>query len=202
MSLEAWGIVASFATLLVIAATAIAALLQLRHTRSANQIAAVTELDKVLGSEKLSHARRFVAEEVPKLLADPTKRSKLAAEPFPTEIEAIRDVGNFFELLGVFVKRRIIDRTLACDLWDGVVYQAWKQLEPVVMIRRLRVRGLWTSFEYLAVLSEKSLAKTQGDYYPRGVPRMTIDRRSLEAAAAVAQDEAEATQPRVEEGLP
>jgi hypothetical protein len=101
----------------------------------------------------------------------------------------------------VFVKRGIIDRTLACDLWDGVVYQAWKQLEPVVMIRRRRARGLCANFEYLAVLCEKSLAKTQGDYYPRGAPRMMIDQRSLEAAAAIAQDEAEAAQRRGAEGL-
>jgi hypothetical protein len=195
MSLEAWTIVASFATLVVIAATAVAALTQLRHTRSANQIAAVTELDKLLGSEKLSQARRFVAEELPKLLADPTRRSKLAVEPFPTELEAIRDVANFFEVLGVFVKRGIIDRTLACDLWDGVVYQAWKQLEPVVVIRRRQARGLCANFEYLAVLCERSLAKTQGDYYPRGVPRMTIDKRSLEAAEAFAEDQAKGPPP-------
>ena len=99
------------------------------------------------------------------------------------------------------MKRGIIDRTLACDLWDGVVYQAWKQLEPVVMIRRRRARGLCANFEYLAVLCEKSLAKTQGDYYPRGAPRMMIDQRSLEAAAAIAQDEAEAAQRRGAEGL-
>ncbi len=195
MPLEVWSTVASFATLVVIAATAIAALAQLRHTRSANQIAAVTELDKMLASEKLSQARRFVAEELPKLLADPTKRSKLAAEPFPREIEAIRDVANFFEVLGVFVKRGLIDRSLACDLWDGVVYQAWKQLEPVIVIRRRRVRGLCANFEYLAVLCEESLAKTQGDYYPRGVPRMAIDKRSLEAAEAFAEDEANGAQP-------
>jgi Domain of unknown function (DUF4760) len=168
---------------------------QLRHTRSANQIAAVTELDKLLGSEKLSQARRFVAEELPKPLADPTRRSKLAVETFPTELEAIRDVANFFEVLGVFVKRGLIDRTLACDLWDGVVYQAWKQLEPVVVIRRRQARGLCANFEYLAVPCERSLAKTQGDYYPRGAPRMTIDKRSLEAAEAFAEDQAKGPPP-------
>jgi hypothetical protein len=196
MSLEAWSTIASFATLGVIAATAIAALIQLRNTRSGNQILAVTELDKMLGSERLTRAQRFVAEEVPKLIADPAGRSKLAARPFPPELEPIRDVGNFFELLGLFVKFGIIDRALATDLWDGVVFGRWKQLEPVVMIRRQGDdSGMWANFEYFAVICEKSLARTAGDYYPRGVPRMTIDKRSLEAAEAFAKDRANDAQP-------
>jgi hypothetical protein len=63
------------------------------------------------------------------------------------------------------------------------VFRTWKLIEP----------GTWASFEYLAVISEKSLAKHQGDYYPRGTPRMTIDKRSLEAAAAFARDKARAS---------
>ncbi|HLW47868.1 MAG TPA: DUF4760 domain-containing protein [bacterium] len=196
MSLEAWSTVASFGTFVVIAATAIAALIQLRHTRSANQIAVVTEIRQTLESEKFTRARRFVAEEVPKLIADPAGRSKLGADVFPPEIEAVRDVANFFEVMGAFVKFGIVDRALACDLWDGVVFKTWKQLEPVVMIRRQTARGLWASFEYLAVICEKSLSKSQGDYYPRGMRRMSIDKRSLEAAAAFAKDQADAGQPR------
>ncbi len=195
MSLEAWSTVASFATFVVIVATAIAALIQLRNTRSGNQILAVTELDKMLGSEKLLRAQRFVAEEVPKLIADSAGRSRLAAQPFPPDLEPIRDVGNFFELLGVFVKFGIIDRALAIDLWDGVVFGRWKQLEPVVMIRRQANSGVWANFEYFAVLCEESLARTAGDYYPRGVPRMTIDKRSLEAAEAFAKGQATGSEP-------
>jgi hypothetical protein len=43
----------------------------------------------------------------------------------------------------------------------------------------------------VAVICDKSLSKTQGDYYPRGMRRMTIDKRSLEAAAAFANDRAD-----------
>lgn len=118
----------------------------------------------------------------------------MGTEIFPPEIEAIRDVANFFEVMGAFVKHGIVDRTLVCDLWDGVVFNAWKQLEPVVMIRRKKTRGLWASFEYLAVVCEKSLSKNQGDHYPRGMPRMTIDKRSLDAAAAFVKDHTDASE--------
>ena len=189
MSLEAWSIVASFGTFVVIAATAIAALWQLRHTRSGNQIAAITAMNETLSSEKFTRARRFVADQIPKLIADPAGRSQLGADIFSPELEAVRDVGNFFDLMGAFVKLDIIDRALACDLWDGVVFKTWKQLEPVALIRRkVSYSGIWCDFEYLAVICEKSLLKRQGDYYPRGMPRMTIDKRSLEVVAAFAED--------------
>jgi Domain of unknown function (DUF4760) len=188
MSLEAWSTVASLGTFVVIGATAIAALVQLRHMRSSNQIAAATEMRETLESESFGRALRFVAEQVPKLVADPTERNKLGSLIIPPEFDAVRSVGNFFEVTGALVKLGIVDRALVCDLWDGVVFKSWKQLEPITMIRReVSEPGLWANFEYLAVICEESLTKTQGDHYPRGMRRMTIDDRSLEAAATFAK---------------
>jgi hypothetical protein len=189
MSLEAWSTIGSIGTFVVIAATAIAALVQLRHMRSSNQIAAVTEMRETLESERFRQARRFVVEQVPKLLSDPVERTKLQGEVFVPELDAVRDVANFFETMGALVKHGIVDRALVCDLWDGVVTGYWKQLEPVIMIRRNEAgQALWANFEYLAVICEESISKTRGDHYPRGMRRMTIDKRSLDAAAAFAKE--------------
>ncbi len=189
MSLEAWSTVASFGTFLVIASTAIAALVQLRHTRSSNQIVAVTEMRETIESDRFREARRFVVEQMPKLLADPAERNKLGGEIFPPEWDAVRDVANFFETMGAFVKLGIVDEALVTDLWDGVVFGYWKQLEPVTMIRRdVSSPGLWDNFEYLAVICEDSLSKTNGDHYPRGIRRMKIDKTSLDIVAAFEKD--------------
>src|SRR5580700_3702950 len=194
MPLEVWSTVASFGTFVVIAGTAIAALVQLRHVRSSNQIAAITEMRETLESEKFTRAWRFVADQVPRLIADPAGRNKLGAVTFSPEIEAVRDVANFFEVMGAFVKLGIVDQALVCDLWDGVVFKSWKHLEPVVMIRRqVSSPGLWSNFEYLAVLCEKSLSRNQGDNYPRGMRRMTIDKSSLDAVAAFTKDQTDAS---------
>lgn len=191
MSFEAWSTVASIGTFVVITATAVAALVQLRHTRSSNQIAAITSMQQTLESDKLTRALRFVGEQLPALLADPAVRTKLGAGVFPTDLADVRDVGNFFDLLGAFVKLDIIDRTLACDLWDGIVFRTWKQLEPVALIRRkVSYSGIWCDFEYFAVLCERSLSNRQGDYYPRGMPRMKIDASSMEIVAAFDRDRA------------
>jgi Domain of unknown function (DUF4760) len=195
MSLEAWSTIASVGTLVVIAATAIAALIQLRHARSSNQIAAITEMRETLESERFRQARRFVLEQVPILLADPAERNKLGGATLSPELDAVRDIANFFETMGVFVKLGIVDQTLVCDLWDGMVFKTWKQLEPIIMIRRrVSDRGVWASFEYLAVICEKSLSENQGDHYPLGMRRMTVDKASLEAAQAFAMDQTDSPQ--------
>ena len=193
MSLEIWNTAASIGTFVVITATAIAALAQLRHLRSSNQIAAVTKLQETLESERMTLARRFVNEQVPKLLADPAGRSKLGATVVPPELEAVRDVGNFFELVGTFVRLGIVDRNIALGLWDGEVLASWRQLEAVTMIRRkVLAPGVWADFEYLAVLGEESIARTGGDYYPRGMRRMVIDKRSSDALAAFVREQGDA----------
>lgn len=189
MSVETWGTVASVVTLFVITATAIAALAQMRHARSSNQISAVTEMRATMESERFRQARRFIAEEVPRIIEDPAARKQLAQDDFPAEFEPIREVASFFETMGAFAKLGIVDRVLICDLWDGVVFATWKQLEPVILIRRkVYYSGYCSNFEYLAVICQRSLSKTQGDYYPSRMPRMAVDQRSLDAAAAFTKE--------------
>jgi len=197
MSLEAWSTAASIGTFLVIATTAIAALIQLRHLRSSNQIAAITDLQHTFQSESFVYKRNDLVTLVPKLIADPAGRAKLGADIFPEELGGMRDVGNFFEVLGAFVKLRIVDRRIICDLWDGIIFRTWKALEPVIMIRReISWPGTWTNFEYLAVICEESVTKQPGGKYPRGIRRMKIDERSSAAAAALLKDRAkEALEP-------
>lgn len=196
MTLEAWSIVASFGTFAVVAATAIAALIQLRHMRSSNQIVALTEVRETLESERFAQARRLIMKDVPRLISTPAGRAQLAAPPpMPIELESIRMMANFFENVGAFVRHGIIDGNMACDLWSGVVLDTWKVLEPVVLIRRHRASGLWENFEYLAVLSEDYIKKHPMGAYPASVRRMKLSETSL-AVEAAARAEEQQSMPR------
>ena len=193
MTLEAWSTIASIGTFVVIAATAIAALFQLRHMRSSNQIAVLTEVRETLESERFAQARRYISEELPKLIGSPAGRAQLAAPPpMPRELESIRMLANFFENVGAFVRHGIIDETIACDLWGSVVLDTWEQLEPVVAIRRHRNPSVWESFEYLAVLSKDYRQKHPLGSYPAGIQRMqfTETSRAVEAATLAEQNQA------------
>ncbi|HMD03172.1 MAG TPA: hypothetical protein VKG44_09445 [Candidatus Baltobacteraceae bacterium] len=165
--------VAALGTLVVIAASAIAALLQLRHTRGSNQILALTECRERLESEEFQNARQFVMAQLPNLLKDPAMLNKLRGSYFPIELRPASNVANFFESMGAFVRFNIIDRTIACDLWCAVVLSSWEALLPVTRVRRELDPGIWENFEYLAVLS-KQFTERHPTSYPRGMPRMPL----------------------------
>jgi hypothetical protein len=164
---------AALGTFVVIAASAIAALLQLRHMRGSNQIVALTECRERLESDEFQNARVFVTTELPKLLKDPEMLKKLEGPYFPSELRPASNVANFFESMGAFVRFNIIDRTIACDLWCGVVLESWEGLLPVTRIRRRFDPGVWENFEYLALLS-KQFNEQSPTSYPLDLPRMPL----------------------------
>ncbi len=174
MSAEWVTAIATLGTFVVIAASAIAALLQLRHMRGSNQIVALTECRETLESETFQEARHFVLIALPEILKDPNIRETLAAPVFPKELRPVAYVANFFESMGAFVRFNIIDRTIACDLWCSVVLSSWEALLPVTRIRRRFDPGTWENFEYLAVLSKQFIERCPTSY-PRGMPRMNLE---------------------------
>jgi hypothetical protein len=174
MSLELLSAIASVGTFAVILVTAVAAVVQLRHMRGSNQIAALTECREVIESPEFSAARRFIQDELPVLLEEPGFAARVERRVLETQLQPINFIGNFFENLGAFVKYGIIDREIACDLWSGVVQITWNTLLPVTNIRRkfLKTQALLENFEYLAVLSEDYIARHPDGAYPKGMRRM------------------------------
>lgn len=173
MSAEWVTAIATAGTFAVIAASAVAALLQLRHMRGSNQIVALTECRETLESPEFQEARRFVQYRMGALLEDPALVVKLGDGPLPPEFQAANFVANFFESMGGFVKHGIIDRTIACDLWCSVVVAVWQAMLPLTRIMRKRDEGVWENFEYLAVLSADFLERHPSSY-PNGVRRMPL----------------------------
>lgn len=166
--------IATAGTFAVIAASAVAALLQLRHTRGSNQIVALTECRETLESNEFQDAREFLTLTLPHLMEDPAMRAKLDLEFFPAELRPAQYVANFFESMGAFVRFHIIDRNIACNLWCGIVLTCWTALLPVTRARRIRSPGIWENFEYLAVLSQEFLERHPTSY-PEGMRRMPLE---------------------------
>lgn len=186
MSAEWLTAIATAGTFVVIAASAIAALMQLRHMRGSNQIVALTECRETLESPEFNTAQRFVSYELPRRLADPVQWRDATRLPFSGEYEAIGTVANFFESLGLFVKHNIIDRRIACDAWAFIVLRNWRALLPITTyVRTQTAPQLWEHFEYLAALSEEFMRKTaQSPTYPANVPHMPEDRSLLDRVEA------------------
>ena len=187
MSLELVNTLATFGTFLVIAATAIAAIVQLRHARSSNQIAALNELRETIVTPDFQDAQHFVLTELTTRLKDPAFRHQYAeptartdeARPLNTKINAI---GNFYEGMGLLVKTGLIDKSLVLEMWYDTLIQTWRRLVPITAIGRRRLGdSIWENFEYLTVLAEDYMAAHPKGAYPTGVRRIELDDEWLDA---------------------
>lgn len=175
MSLEAWSTIAAVGTVVVISATAILALIQLRHLRAGNQIAAILQLADVAESAPLLEARKFVREEIVGRLQDAEFRKSLSSQQVGTAARPLLVLGNFYERLGLFVKRGIIEEDLACDLWSAQAVGDWSKVEAAIaLIRRTQGNSVWENFEYFVDVSEEWIKHHQTGAFPKHRPRRVV----------------------------
>lgn len=176
MSFELINSLASVATFGVIAASAIAALIQLRHLRTSNQIALLTKLQEIFASADFVDARRFIAYELADVLEDPETAEIIRTPPFAGRMRALGVLGNFYEGMGQFVRYGMLDREILYESWGGIIVQTWEQLAPALAIMRDQPGGddIWENFEFLAVVSQDWLARHPGGNYPKGYRRMAL----------------------------
>ena len=187
MSLELVNTFATLGTFVVIAATAIAAIVQLRHARSSNHIAALNELRETMETPQFQGAQHFIDTQLAAALQNPVFRYSIATPAARTDEtqplwQHVRTIGNFYEGMGVLVKTGLVDRELVSQIWADQVSAAWEKLGPIAAIARRRAGdGLWENFEYLAVLQQDWLAAHPKGTYPARVRRTQLKDEWLEA---------------------
>jgi hypothetical protein len=188
MSLEMLNAFASLFTVCIIAATAIAAMVQLRHLRAGNQINAMLAIGEELGSKQFTDAQAIVRHQLPGMSDDPKFRAYNAAldrgetsAPIP-EYEEIRRavsmVCNSYEELGILVKQGIVDADLFLDRYSWVIASYWKLVARALVDARVATgqAAIWENFEYLAVLSDEWM-REHPSTYPDGLRRMPLPER-------------------------
>lgn len=183
MSAEWVTAIATAGTFIVIAASAVAALIQLQHIRGSNQIAALTEFRETMEGEQFQNAQRFVSFELSERLKDPAEQVRATTLPFSGEYTAIATVANMFEALGGFVRQGVIDADVACNVVALIVVRNWDALVPIITYIRRKIgrRALWENFEYLALCSKRYIDVHPDGDYPRNAPRLPEDPWLFEA---------------------
>jgi hypothetical protein len=187
MTLELWNTFGTFGTFIVIAATAIAALVQLGHARGSNQIAALAELQDASQTPEFTAASNAVRIELANKLRDDEFRYQMAERKARTSenqelIRKMIAVGNFYEQTGLLVKMGFVDRSVVLNMYAVIALGAWDDLGPAVAIfRRGQNEAVWENFEYFAVLAQDWLAAHPKGDYPAGVRRITLKDEWLEA---------------------
>lgn len=179
--------VSSILTALVIAATAIAAVIQLRHMRTGNAIEAILSFRNMLEDDEHRRATALLRDgSLARKLKDPAFRrflycgvKKLPAGEVPEEFHAYTQsaiaLGNSFELIGTMMRNRIVPTSLFLSNYWWVVESNWTRLEDYVAMMReySGSQGLFEDFEYLTVLSRK-WAAAHPDSYAHGVPKIPL----------------------------
>jgi hypothetical protein len=192
MSLELLNTFATCGTFVVIAATAIVAIVQLRHARGSNVIVALNELRESYETAKLQEAQHFVFTELTERMKDPASRQQLSDRGARTvesqaSISKVIALGNYYENMGTLAKAGLIDQKLVLEVWYNDVADDWDKLTQVAAIFRRRPGiSVWNSFEYLAVLSQDWRAAHPHGMYPAGVRRIDLRDDWLEADARYA----------------
>ena len=179
MSLELWNTVGTLGTFLVIAATAVAALVQLRHMRRSNQIAALSELFEKANIPESIAARHFVFSGLAAKMQDPAFRYEVVNRAARTRenAEAIGKaviVGSYYEEMGLLAKAGLVDRDLVCDMHGEPLIALWNALLEFTAIGRERNPELLENFEYLVVLAQDWHAKHPAGSYPPNVRRLDV----------------------------
>jgi hypothetical protein len=187
MSLELINTFGTLLTVAIIAATAIAAIVQLRHLRAGNQINAMLAIAENAMGQKFRDALHLCDRKLAGALADQLFREYDVAllldhsppEVGPEYVEVRRAailVANTLEQLGVLVRGGVVEKSLFLDQYYQVVIGAWGQLEPFVALAReaISASAAWESFEYLTVLAQDwQKAHPQGNY-PKGLRRLEL----------------------------
>jgi len=175
--------IATAGTFVVIAASAVAALMQIRHMRSGNAISLLTAYNNEFDTQEFQLAFNYVRSVLPNRLNEDDALDALAqAPPFVDEFASIRTIANFFEDMGAFVFTKLLDRRIVCTLYAENVTSAWCSIAPVAALLRekLEAPAVWENFEYLAVLSEEFIARYPGGLFPGSLRRMPIDERLVQ----------------------
>jgi hypothetical protein len=172
MSPEFWSAFFSGATFIVIAASAIAALIQLRHLRSSNQLAGMIEINRMWHDPQIQSWFNYVRDDLPDKLKDPLFRDGLLSARIDRRIHVELYAADYWEQIGAYVKYGLIDENSLLDLASDAAVGFWEMLWPVTQLRR-QTSGpaLYENFEYLAVRARQWVAQRPGGAYPKGMPR-------------------------------
>jgi len=189
VSLEVISTTATLFTAVVIGATAAAAIVQLRHLRTGNDITAMLNIGAHFGSAEFKHAEELIVHKLTPAMSDSVFREYVTAfarDPAPREVSrdyvdlrrAAVQIGNVYEELGILVKAGIVNKILFLDRYSGVIVRGWNRLADFTALIRDIVDdpSIWENFEYITVLAEDWL-KARPSSYPHGVRHLELRNR-------------------------
>ncbi|MGZ3498585.1 MAG: DUF4760 domain-containing protein [Vulcanimicrobiaceae bacterium] len=179
MPLESLSTAAAVATFFVIAATAVAALIQLRHLRISNQLNGLLTFLQLLQSAEMRELLNFVRHDLAGRLDDPTFLSELQERPVNRAKHPELYVCQFFDHIGSHVRSGLIEEDVFLQTVWYDVHLYWALLRPVIEATRKNTpqdnirQYVFENFEYLAARAAAWMERHPTGNYPAGTSRMS-----------------------------
>jgi hypothetical protein len=158
----------------VIGLTAYAALRQISHLRSGNQVAALLPLTEKYQTTEIQESLDYVIGKLNSDLRDPAVRAGVMARPSAGPASQAKNVFNFYESVGALVCAHALDLqlvlryfTLPSEMWDVGG-------EFIALTRSTRGNEVFENFEALVALQVAYEKRHGTSLYPRGLPRMSV----------------------------
>lgn len=178
--LELLNTIAALGTFAVISATAIAAVVQLRHIRTSNQLEALLDIVARLEGETINKLISDTRRELPAMLADPAYVQSVVDRTFDRNVAWLH-LANQNERIGSLLKYKLIPEDPFLDVYWPVVMQTWEIMLPMTALLRTTVWGeaIWENFEYMYVRASMFKDRYEGGNYPKDTPRADIPKLKL-----------------------
>ncbi|MBV8170609.1 MAG: hypothetical protein JO219_01625 [Candidatus Eremiobacteraeota bacterium] len=176
MNWEEISALSTFATLLVIAASAIAAVIQLRHMRSSNTIVGFTGfMDRWASPAAREIANHVFNGDLERKLEDPAYRQMLRSGRIDPIAHPEIQYLDFWESLGMLVKLGYFQEDAVMESGGPVAVRAWQHCMPLIAILR-GVRGptAYDNFEYLVSRSILWEERHPGGIFPSNTPHLPV----------------------------
>jgi hypothetical protein len=172
MSYEAITAFSALGTFLVIAATAIAALIQLRHLGRSNQLSGLLSVLQLFQDPHFHELIDFVRTDLPKRMEDPEFIAGLEAVPVDRVQHPELHVAELYEEIGSYIRSGLIDENLFLQgHWYNVILY-WKLLLPPIMVVRRNRPYTFENFELLASRAQAWFDRHPRGNYPASAPSM------------------------------
>lgn len=164
-------------TLAIIAATAAAGLIQLRHMRRANELqgllTVLVRVEDMALQDWLMATQRLVKERMP----DAEYRASIVNGTYDRANNPWVQMANSYEWVGSLVRARLIPEEAVMDVYRGRVIRAWETMESIIAVRRRNGDNrVFENFEYLYMRAKTEQAALVGKVtpFPRNTPRAVL----------------------------
>lgn len=163
---------ATVATLLVLTAAAVAAMIQLSHMRAGNQLQAFMAINARGQTPDMIALLDFIYQKLPALIqSDPHYVQMFAEGTIPLKDSPLL-VASWFDQMGFVLRKGLVSPDV---IFQGTAAYAtlrcWNGLYPLIEATRSRVPAAFLNFEYVAVSAKLWLAAHPDGDYPKGTPR-------------------------------